>query len=192
MDEPTTGLDPVNRKAIWEFIRQLKRQGKTILLTTHIMDEADILSDRVAIINKGQLLTVSDTVSIKNQFQKLNFILAIKRFMQTDFDYLLSILEEIFGAKGFEVKYQSSTSIKINLPADRPNLIRVLVSRLDEEMEVGKATEEGKPDLKKFVESYELASLDLEEAYMMLNEEHEKRLEQATAEVETEVEAEAE
>ena len=190
LDEPTTGLDPVNRKAIWEFIRQLKRQGKTILLTTHIMDEADILSDRVAIINKGQLLTVSDTVSIKSQFQKLNFILAIKRYVQSDFDYLLSILEEIFGLKGFEVKYQSSTSIKINLPADRPNLIRVLVSRLDEEMEVGKETGEGKADLKKFVESYELASLDLEEAYMMLNEEHEKRLEQAAAEVETEAEAE--
>ena len=93
LDEPTTGLDPVNRKAIWEFIRELKRNGKTILLTTHIMDEADILSDRVAIINKGELLKISDTVGIKSEFKLLNLIIAVKKFSEDAYtDLILSLI----------------------------------------------------------------------------------------------------
>jgi len=55
LDEPTTGLDPNARRAIWEVIRGLKAKGKTIILTTHYLDEAQQLSDRVAIMNLGQI-----------------------------------------------------------------------------------------------------------------------------------------
>ena len=55
LDEPTTGLDPNARRAIWEVIRGLKARGKTIILTTHYLDEAQQLSDKVAIMNKGHI-----------------------------------------------------------------------------------------------------------------------------------------
>src|SRR5512137_1524062 len=56
LDEPTTGLDPNARRAIWEVIRGLKAKGKTIILTTHYLDEAQQLSDRVAIMNHGHIV----------------------------------------------------------------------------------------------------------------------------------------
>jgi ABC-2 type transport system ATP-binding protein len=58
LDEPTTGLDPNARRAIWEVIRGLKARGKTIILTTHYLDEAQQLSDRVAIMNLGRIAAI--------------------------------------------------------------------------------------------------------------------------------------
>ncbi len=58
LDEPTTGLDPNARRAIWEGIRGLKAKGKTIILTTHYLEEADQLSDRVAIMNLGHIVAM--------------------------------------------------------------------------------------------------------------------------------------
>lgn len=58
MDEPTAGMDPQARLTTWEIIRDLKKQGATILLTTHLMDEAERLADRVAIIDHGQLIAL--------------------------------------------------------------------------------------------------------------------------------------
>lgn len=56
LDEPTTGLDPSARRAIWEVIRSLKRDGRTVFLTTHYLEEAQILADQVAIIHHGQII----------------------------------------------------------------------------------------------------------------------------------------
>lgn len=58
LDEPTAGLDPGARRLTWEFVQELKRDGVTIVLSTHLLDEAERLADRVAIIDGGQLLTV--------------------------------------------------------------------------------------------------------------------------------------
>lgn len=57
LDEPTTGLDPRARRETWEVIKTLKGEGKTIFLTTHYMEEAEYLADRVAIISKGKIIT---------------------------------------------------------------------------------------------------------------------------------------
>ena len=56
LDEPTTGFDPAARRNAWDTIRSLKELGKTVLLTTHYLDEAQALSDRVAIIQDGRIL----------------------------------------------------------------------------------------------------------------------------------------
>jgi len=56
LDEPTTGLDPQARRAIWEVIRTLRREGRTVFLTTHYLEEAQLLADRVAIIHHGKII----------------------------------------------------------------------------------------------------------------------------------------
>ncbi|HEY1563661.1 MAG TPA: ABC transporter ATP-binding protein, partial [Gaiellaceae bacterium] len=58
LDEPTTGFDPAARRAAWEMIRSLRSLGKTVLLTTHYLDEAEQLSDRVAVMREGQIVRV--------------------------------------------------------------------------------------------------------------------------------------
>jgi ABC-2 type transport system ATP-binding protein len=59
LDEPTTGFDPQARRAFWSLIQQLRENGTTILLTTHYLDEAQALADRVAVINHGQIVEIS-------------------------------------------------------------------------------------------------------------------------------------
>ena len=56
LDEPTTGLDPQSRRQLWEIIREFQRGGGTVLLTTHYMDEAERLCDRLAIVDQGQII----------------------------------------------------------------------------------------------------------------------------------------
>jgi ABC-2 type transport system ATP-binding protein len=64
LDEPTTGLDPNARRSIWEVIRGLKSKGKTVILTTHYLDEAEQLSDRVAIMNHGRIVAMGTSEDI--------------------------------------------------------------------------------------------------------------------------------
>jgi lipooligosaccharide transport system ATP-binding protein len=58
LDEPTTGLDPHSRHAIWDRLGDLKRDGATLILTTHYMEEAESLCDRVAIMDSGKIVTI--------------------------------------------------------------------------------------------------------------------------------------
>ena len=67
LDEPTAGLDVEARRMLWEEIRQLVRRGKTVLLTTHYLQEADALADRVAVINKGEIIAEGSPSQIKAQ-----------------------------------------------------------------------------------------------------------------------------
>jgi ABC-2 type transport system ATP-binding protein len=56
LDEPTTGLDPQSRRQVWEIVREFKARGRTVLLTTHYMDEAERLCDRVAVLDQGRII----------------------------------------------------------------------------------------------------------------------------------------
>jgi len=67
LDEPTVGLDVEARRMLWEEIRQLVASGKTVLLTTHYLQEADALADRVAVINKGEIVAEGTPAEIKAQ-----------------------------------------------------------------------------------------------------------------------------
>lgn len=59
LDEPTTGLDPQARRNLWELIREIRKKGTTIIITTHYMDEAEILCDRVAIVDAGKIIALN-------------------------------------------------------------------------------------------------------------------------------------
>src|SRR6185437_14319146 len=81
LDEPTTGLDPQNRANLWDQVRQLRAAGTTIFLTTHYLEEADALSDRLSIIDHGQIVATGtpeelkrnlagDVITIKPRFER--------------------------------------------------------------------------------------------------------------------------
>jgi ABC-2 type transport system ATP-binding protein len=97
LDEPTTGLDPTARRAIWEVIRMLKSKGKTIVLTTHYLDEAQQLSDRVAIMDHGKIVAMGTSEEIIEQYgsserleirgpQKLAEYIKANTKLQVDYD----------------------------------------------------------------------------------------------------------
>jgi ABC-2 type transport system ATP-binding protein len=77
MDEPTAGLDPQSRLALWEILRELNGEGQTIVLTTHYMEEADQLCNRVAIMDHGRILAL-DTPKALKATVKADTILTIK------------------------------------------------------------------------------------------------------------------
>jgi ABC-2 type transport system ATP-binding protein len=64
LDEPTTGLDPQARRQLWELITDFKKLGKTIVLTTHYMDEAEVLCDRVAIVDHGKVIALGTPLEL--------------------------------------------------------------------------------------------------------------------------------
>ena len=72
LDEPTAGLDPQSRRDLWALVTQYKVEGTAVLLTTHYMDEAEALSDRVGIINDGRMLAIDSVDSLRNA-HKLEF-----------------------------------------------------------------------------------------------------------------------
>ncbi|MFY9863905.1 MAG: ATP-binding cassette domain-containing protein [Trebonia sp.] len=68
LDEPTTGLDPQNRANLWDQVRQLRDGGATVFLTTHYLDEADQLSDRVAIVDHGRVIALGTPDELKRRY----------------------------------------------------------------------------------------------------------------------------
>ena len=74
MDEPTIGIDPIGAQELRNYVPELAKEGKTILLTTHYMAEADMLCDTIAIIDRGELAAVGTPSEIKRQFSRLGII----------------------------------------------------------------------------------------------------------------------
>lgn len=70
LDEPTVGLDPAIRKKLWNIILELKQLGKSVLLTTHYLEEADILCDRVCILDAGEILKIATKSELKSEHQQ--------------------------------------------------------------------------------------------------------------------------
>jgi ABC-2 type transport system ATP-binding protein len=68
LDEPTTGLDPQARRGVWEVIRQLADEGRTVILTTHYMEEAEVLADRIAVIDHGQIAAVDTPTALMDRY----------------------------------------------------------------------------------------------------------------------------
>jgi ABC-2 type transport system ATP-binding protein len=74
MDEPTVGLDPVSRRHIWEMLQELREQGVTILLTTHYLEEAELLADRIGIIRRGKLVMEGTIDQLRQKIQAIRSV----------------------------------------------------------------------------------------------------------------------
>ncbi len=68
LDEPTVGMDPQSRRAIWDFIMELRDKGKTVVLTTHHMEEAEELCDRVGVIDHGRLIALGSPAELRSKY----------------------------------------------------------------------------------------------------------------------------
>ena len=101
LDEPTAGVDVELKQNLWNNIRSLNKQGVTIILTTHIMSEAQDMCDRIAILNKGNLVTLDTTDNLLNRIKIKKIIFKVKKTIPID-------LRELNGIK---FNYESNNEI---------------------------------------------------------------------------------
>ncbi|MBS8263841.1 ABC transporter ATP-binding protein [Mesobacillus boroniphilus] len=74
LDEPTTGLDPQARRTLWDIVLRLKERGKTIILSTHYMDEAHVLCDRIGIMDQGELIALDTPTNLVKKLQSTSSV----------------------------------------------------------------------------------------------------------------------
>lgn len=74
LDEPTTGLDPQARRNLWELVKQIQKKGTTVILTTHYMEEAQVLCDRIAIMDEGQIIALDTPDNLISQLLGRGFV----------------------------------------------------------------------------------------------------------------------
>ncbi len=106
LDEPTTGLDPRARREVWEVLQGLKKKGKTVILTTHYMEEAELLADTVAIISKGEIIAMGPPGElIKNNTNYLVLTL------QSGDESVFGVVQKM----GFEPVFSNHKDIKVRV-----------------------------------------------------------------------------
>jgi ABC-2 type transport system ATP-binding protein len=125
LDEPTTGFDPHARREFWELIRRLKREGTTILLTTHYLDEAAQLADRVAVIAAGRLRAIGAVDEIGGEEAREPIVRwiedgAVREQRSRDpLDFATSLAARLGGAPaGLEIVRPSLENIYLGLVAE--------------------------------------------------------------------------
>ncbi|MHA1991109.1 MAG: ABC transporter ATP-binding protein [Candidatus Hodarchaeales archaeon] len=95
-DEPTPGLDPQSRIVVWDLIKSLPEQGKTVILTTHFMEEADRLSNRIAIIDHGKILVLDESENLKASIGKGDILeVSIGNIKEISSENILSKLKKV-------------------------------------------------------------------------------------------------
>lgn len=113
LDEPTLGLDPQSALNLRELILEIKNEGRTVLLTTHYMEEADFLCDRIAIIDGGKIIALDTPENLKSS---LNEIKSIRIELTSVEDKLISEIETLKGVKNVKSRYNpDNRSYEINI-----------------------------------------------------------------------------
>lgn len=117
LDEPTAGVDIELRRTLWEFITEINRQGTTIILTTHYLEEAEQLCKNIAIINHGNIIINSDLKSFLRKLDKEYFVL-----------YSKNPIFDNFSLPGYKYKITDTHSIEVEVAKDAPlnNLFQIL------------------------------------------------------------------
>jgi ABC-2 type transport system ATP-binding protein len=124
LDEPTLGLDPQSRLRVWDYIRQVNREGTTIFLTTHYMDEADSLSDRISIIDHGRIIVSGTSDELKNALGEDMIYLETEDDAKTT--GILRSLPEVKGVK------PSFRGLSVTLNNEGTKTLPVILDRLKE------------------------------------------------------------
>lgn len=91
LDEPTTGLDPQARRSLWEMVREIQAEGTTVVLTTHYMEEAELLCDRLAIMDRGHILRIDTPRSLIDELLATGFRKEIVRQAASLEDVFISL-----------------------------------------------------------------------------------------------------
>lgn len=117
MDEPTVGLDPASRRQIWESLKELRAMGVTILLTTHYLEEAELLADRIGIFRHGKLVAEGTIEELRHKIRGIRGI-AVRLTDRPDDEKIQSMMSEIRTRFG-EAQYdQLRNTITLNQPSD--------------------------------------------------------------------------
>jgi daunorubicin resistance ABC transporter ATP-binding subunit len=107
LDEPTLGVDVQSRRAIWDYILDLKKEGKTVLLTTNYLEEANLLCDRIAIIDHGKLVALDTPVDLKRRYG--NTILEIETMLPPS----QHLLEKLLAMQGISNVIHNDKVLKV-------------------------------------------------------------------------------
>jgi ABC-2 type transport system ATP-binding protein len=127
LDEPTTGFDPAARRAAWEMIRSLRSLGKTVLLTTHYLDEAEQLADRVAVMRDGRIIRVGTPRELTTAELEVEI-----RFRKDGEDMLIRTSEPTRVLHELTSEARERGEELERLEVKRPTLEEVYLSLLDE------------------------------------------------------------
>lgn len=123
LDEPTAGLDPQAKHKLWNIIEELKSEGKTVFLTTHYMEEADALCDRVAIIDRGKIIVEGEPQHLKDNLKK-------DRILEIDAKIHSKIIESIKNIDGVKNAYIRDEKI-IVLTENPENILPKIVKMVE-------------------------------------------------------------
>jgi ABC-2 type transport system ATP-binding protein len=126
LDEPTSGLDPQSRLALWEVVEELRGAGQTVLLTTHYMEEADQLCDRLAIVDHGRLLSLGAPRELKASVGADTTI-----FITADGD-LVNAVERVRAVNGVERADARNGRIEVFLHGGSGGVLAQVVSAVDD------------------------------------------------------------
>ncbi len=119
LDEPTTGLDPRARRDMWNLIQGLKEEGKTIFLTTHYMDEAEVLADTVSIINQGKIIAMGSPSELISKYGGKT-VLIVEEGGEAAYDSLSQTLSDV------RLENDGDVLAPIKKKPDLPNAILTL------------------------------------------------------------------
>tara|TARA_B100000029_G_scaffold207187_1_gene204945 strand:+ start:220 stop:1149 length:930 start_codon:yes stop_codon:yes gene_type:complete len=116
LDEPTTGVDVELRKKMWENVKSINKQGVTIVLTTHLMYEAEEMCDRIAIINKGNLIALDTTSNLLDSIKTKKIIFKVKDASKI----------KLGNIDGLKISYNSKNQISVLYERKKHNIDQII------------------------------------------------------------------
>ncbi|MBE7383650.1 MAG: ABC transporter ATP-binding protein [Leptolyngbya sp. SIO1E4] len=126
LDEPTVGLDIETRSAVWQFLRQIKEAGTTILLTSHYLEEVDALADRVAIIDQGKVIASATPSALKDRVGGDRITLRIREFTPDDeADTARGLLQQLPCVEEVIINQAQGNSLNLVVTAQSDALMTV-------------------------------------------------------------------